>query len=109
MRKLKGIYHMRNVDKVIVPGKAEPVTIHEVLDYHTDETFPNMMEVVNYFNDGIHRYQGGQWTEAIKAFEKALKSHPRDQLSRTYIERCEYMHGHPPQGDWTGVWVMTSK
>ncbi|HQY06431.1 MAG TPA: GAF domain-containing protein, partial [Lacunisphaera sp.] len=38
-RKLKGTYRMREVDKVIVKGKTEPVGVYEVLDYHTEETF----------------------------------------------------------------------
>ena len=109
MKKLRGTYRIRNVDKVVVKGRAEAVGVYEVLDYHTDETFPNLMEVVNYFKDGMRRYQSGKWTEAIKAFEQALNYHPGDRLSQTYIERCEYLHAHPPEGDWNGVWVMTSK
>jgi adenylate cyclase len=38
-----------------------------------------------------------------------LALHPGDKLSATYIERCEYLKAHPPEGKWEGVWVMKSK
>ena len=29
---------------MIVKGKTEPVGVYEILDYHTDDTFPNLMD-----------------------------------------------------------------
>ena len=109
VRKLHGTYRIRDVDKVVVKGKTEPVGVYEVLDYHTDETFPNLMDVVNYFKEGIAHYQRGTWEKAMKSFGEALHHHPGDTLSQTYIERCQYMKANPPGEDWNGVWVMTSK
>ena len=51
--RLRGTYRVRDIDMVIVKGKTEPVGVYEVLDFHTDETFPNLMDVVNYFNEAI--------------------------------------------------------
>jgi len=48
-RKLKGTYRMREIDKVVVKGKTEPVGVYEVLDFHTEETFPHMPEVIGLF------------------------------------------------------------
>jgi adenylate cyclase len=107
--KLKGTYRVRKVDRVVVKGKTEPVSIYEVLDYHTEETFPNLMDTVNNFTNGLALYQKGQWGKAIEAFERGLALNGNDQLSRMYIDRCEHMKQHPPTGEWNGVWVMTSK
>lgn len=106
--RLKGVYRTREVDRVIVKGKTEPVAVHEVLDYHTAETFPNLMDVVNEFREGIGNYRSGDWDRAITSFERALKANPDDSLSNTYIERCEQLRSDPPD-EWDGVWVMTSK
>jgi adenylate cyclase len=108
-KKLRGTYRIRDVDKVVVKGKTVPVGVCEVLDYHTEETFPNLMEVVNYFSDGVNFYRDGKWDKAVSSFKKALKLHPEDKLSRTYIERCEFLKANPPAEKWEGVWVMDSK
>ena len=108
-RKLKGTYRMREIDLVIVKGKTEPIGVHEVLDFHTEETFPNMPEVINQFRGGLGYYRKGEFDRAIKQFNEALALHPGDKLSTTYIERCEYLKAHPPEGPWSGVWVMKSK
>jgi len=107
--KLKGTYRVRYIDDVIVKGKTEPVGVYEVLDYHTDETFPNLMDNVNYFNEGRKHYREGNWDKAIKSFQEALKANPNDKLTNTYIEdRCKVLKKKPPK-DWKGIWVMTSK
>ena len=108
-RKLKGTYRMREIDKVIVKGKTEPIGVYEVLDFHTEETFPHLPEVIGLFRGGLGYYRKGEFDRAIKQFQEALALHPGDKLSSTYIERCEYLKTHPPEGPWDGVWVMKSK
>ena len=108
-RKMKGTYRTREVDRVIVKGKTEPVGVYEVLDYHSEETFPHLRETVNRFQDGLAHYRTGDFERAIKGFQEALKLHPADKLSQTYIDRCHYLKAHPPEGKWDGVWVMKSK
>ena len=107
-RELKGVYRTREVDRVIVKGKTEPVAVHEVLDYHTDETFPHLMDVVNDFRDGVDNYRRGAWDAAIASFQRCLRAHPADALSATYVDRCERLRADPPE-HWDGIWVMTSK
>ncbi|MGI9153516.1 MAG: adenylate/guanylate cyclase domain-containing protein, partial [Rubrivivax sp.] len=108
-KRLRGTYRMREVDRVIVKGKTQPVAVYEVLDYHDDMTFPNLMDVVNQFNDGIGKYRAGRWDEAAAAFKEALRLHPQDQLSRIYVQRCMSLKARPPEGAWDGVWVMDEK
>ncbi|MAF95670.1 MAG: adenylate/guanylate cyclase domain-containing protein [Rhodospirillaceae bacterium] len=106
--KLKGTYKLRDIDLVIVKGKTEPVGVYEVLDYHTDETYPNLMDNVNYFNEGVKHYRAGEWDKGVGRFQEAIKANDSDKLAQTYIERCEHLKENPPE-DWNGVWVMTSK
>lgn len=105
---LKGVYRTREVDHVVVKGKTQPVGVYEVLDYHTPQTFPNLMDAVNHFRDGMEKYRAGTWDAAIDAFRETLRANPDDALAGTYIERCTVLQGNPP-ADWDGVWVMTSK
>ncbi len=107
-RQLKGTYRLRDVDKVIVKGKTKPVLLYEVLDHHTDEGFPNLMEAVNHFKSGRQYYNKGEWNRAIRAFKEALALNPKDALAATYVERCRELRASRPK-QWNGVWAMTSK
>ena len=107
--RLRGTYRLRDVDLVVVKGKTQPVRVFEILDYHDAESFPNLMDVVNHFNEGMADYRGGKWDQAIARFTRCLELNPADGLSHTYIERCETLRASPPEGEWDGVWVMKSK
>ena len=106
---LKATYRTREIDKVIVKGKTKPVSIFEVLDYHNKDTFPNMIEVLGNFNNGVDYYKDARWDDAKKLFKEGLKGNPEDKCSKMYVERCEYMKKNPPEGEWDGVWVMKTK
>lgn len=107
-KKLKGTYQIRYIDDVIVKGKTEPVGVREVLDYHTQDSFPNLMDTVNHFNEGRVSFKTGDWNKGIKSFRECLRANPGDKLSETYIERCEIMKKKNPK-QWDGIWVMKSK
>ena len=107
-QKLKGTYQIRYIDDVIVKGKTEAVGVREVLDYHTPETFPNLMDTVNHFNEGRISFKAGDWNKGIGSFKECLKANPNDKLSQIYIDRCETMKQRNPK-DWDGIWVMDTK
>lgn len=107
--KLRGTYRMRDIDLVVVKGKTQPVKVFELLDYHDAQTFPNLLDVVGHFGEGIAAYRAADWNKAESRFAKCLELNPTDKLSRTYVDRCQLLRAKPPVGDWDGVWVMTEK
>ena len=106
---VKATYRTRQVDYVIVKGKTEPVGVHEVLDFHDEKSYPNMVDALGHFNDGYRAWNDGKWDQAIKLFKNVEKINPKDKAAKLYLDRCAHMKKHPPKGDWNGVWVMTSK
>jgi adenylate cyclase len=108
-RRLKGTYRIREVDRIIVKGKTEPAAVFEVLDYHTDETFPNMREHLDAFRDGLIRYRRQEWDRAESAFRTALAYNPADHLTTTYLDRVAMMREQPPGPGWDGTRVMKTK
>ena len=108
-RKLKGTYRCREVDRLVVKGKTQPVGVYEILEYHTEETFPGLMESLNHFKDGVYKYRARKWDSAEEAFRQALRFNPRDALCDIYLERCEALKAEPPPEGWDGVWVMKEK
>ncbi|MDD5181358.1 MAG: GAF domain-containing protein [Gallionellaceae bacterium] len=109
IHKLLGTYRKREIDMVVVKGKTQPVSIYEILAYHTEETFPNIADVLGLFKDGIAAYRSRHWDSAIKLFKECLKLNPNDKPSHLFLERAEFLKQTPPPDDWTGVWVMESK
>jgi adenylate cyclase len=108
-KKLKGTYRMRDIDLVVVKGKTKPVRIYELLDFHDEESFPNLMTMLVTFREGIAAYRGRRWDEARHAFEECVALNPQDKLPAIYMNRCLQMSHTPPPDDWDGRWVLTEK
>jgi adenylate cyclase len=107
--RLKGVYRLREIDKVVVKGKTEPVSVWECLDYHDTESFPNLQDVLGNFDDGLRLFREQNWAKAKARFEKALSANPSDAASEMYIKRCAMLTESPPGPDWDGVWTLTDK
>ena len=107
--KLRGTYRAREVDLVVVKGKTQPVAIYEILDYHTEETYPRLIDALGYFRDGLAKYRQGKWNDAVAQFSEVASINPADKAAKLYAARCGYLAEHPPGDDWNGVWVMESK
>jgi adenylate cyclase len=100
---------MRDLDLVVVKGKTKPVAVYEILDYHTDETYPHLPDALGHFRDGLARYRKRDWHKAREEFRKVLGINATDKAAALYVERCDLLEANPPADDWTGVWVMTDK
>jgi len=107
--RLRGTYRSREVDRIVVKGKSKPVAIHEILEYHTRESFPNISEALGHFKHGLESYRAQRWDAAIKAFESAVALNPRDKAAKLYVARCHTLKETPPGDDWDGVFVMETK
>jgi adenylate cyclase len=107
--KLKDTYRNRELDRVIVKGKTEPVGIYEILDYHDSESLPHLTEVVALFRDALSKYRQREWQAAMRLFKEILNLHPKDKPSQLYLERCYKLEQTPPPDDWNGVWIMEKK
>jgi adenylate cyclase len=94
---------------VVVKGKREPVGVYEVLDYHTELTFPNMSKVLIGYEEGLNLYRQARFEEAIAVLHNVLAFNDRDRLPHLYIDRCRRLIADPPGDDWDSVWVLTEK
>jgi adenylate cyclase len=106
---VKATYRTRQVDYMIVKGKTVPVGVYEVLDFHDDKSYPNLADALGVFNEGYRSWRDGKWDQAIKSFKNVQKINPADKAAQLYLDRCAHMKKNPPKGDWSGVWVMTTK
>lgn len=107
----------RYLDRIVVKGRSQPVDVYEIMglrDHLNEEHFA----CKERFEEGIQAYKQQRWDEAIRFFEESadLESfNPEDESfvhtnpSLVYIERCRVMKENPPEEDWNGVYVMSSK
>jgi len=106
---LKATYFSRELDLVVVKGKTKPVAIYEILDYHTEESYPQMIDALRHFKSGLVKYRQQKWDDAKGEFGEVLALNDHDKAAKLYIERCKHFLANPPGGEWDGVWVMQDK
>jgi adenylate cyclase len=104
---VKDEFFCRELDAVRVKGKKLPIKIFELLGEKKDASqWQGFTEV---FEQGLSFYRDGKWEEAIREFKRVLELKPGDYPARLYLERCEALQEHPPEGEWDGVFTMTKK
>ena len=108
-KRLRATYQARELDLVVVKGKTQPVAIYEILDYHSDESYPQMTDALRHFKAGLQKYRQQKWKDAKGEFGEVLALNDHDKAAKMYIERCDHFLANPPGDDWDGVWVMESK
>ena len=108
-KQLRGTYYSRELDLVVVKGKTQPVAIYEILDYHTEESYPNLTDALRHFKAGLQKYRQRKWDDAKGEFAEVLEINRHDKAAQLYVDRCEHFLREPPGADWNGDWVMESK
>jgi len=107
--KLNNDYKLRELDMIRVKGKEQPVRVYEVLDYKTEDSFPNMAKTLASYNEGIQAYNQQRWRDGVHCFDAALECFPGDRPSQIYRQRCQQFINEPPADNWDGVWTFTQK
>ncbi len=92
----------RELARVEVVGKSEPVTVYEPM---TNDLWNQGEGLWRAFADALSLFYEGRFKEAGTAFASLAD---RDPVSKKYLAKLEAMGDQPP-ADWNGVWVMTSK
>ncbi|MBW4443886.1 MAG: response regulator [Plectolyngbya sp. WJT66-NPBG17] len=102
-------YQIRFLDRAIVKGRNEPITVYEVLDAETEENRLLKRQTQPAFEQGIDCYRQGKFDQAKSYFEEVLGAHPADKTARLYVERVtEFIDRGVPK-DWTDAWTFSEK
>lgn len=106
---LQGSYQLREIDRLRVRGKSQPVAVFEVLDHLEEESPARAPRFLSCYEKAIGLYRRQEWGLAKDAFAAALNHHPGDTVSKLYEARCVYFLATPPIAEWDGVWDMREK
>ena len=101
--------HAREIDKVVVMGKTEPIRIYELMGLADKPMGDYSKRFLEAYNEGIVMYQQRKWDEGIALMEHALKQIPNDPVCQLYVERMRLYQLNPPDANWNGVFVLSSK
>jgi adenylate cyclase len=101
-------YLYRELDKVRVKGKEEPVTILEPMGLK--EELPDEVKArVEAFRTALLMYRKQDWDAAQEALEMLLNEEPESMLYALYLERITLFREDPPGEYWDGVFTHKTK
>ena len=99
---------VRELDRIMVVGKSEPVTVYQLLSRKNQTTGADA-DLVDQFSKGLELYKAGDFRLAKSEFSSCLEIFADDGPALTYISRCQAFADNPPDADWDGVYRLTEK
>jgi len=101
-------YFYRELDRVRVKGKAEPVTIFEPMGLR-DQLSARAIEDAKLFHKALRLYREQNWDGAEEVLQELHSVEPDTYLFALYLERIAMFRKEPPPADWDGVFTYMTK
>jgi adenylate cyclase len=103
LQKLEGAFPARELARVAVVGRKEPVTVYEPF---LPEAFTKARPLLESFAEGLRAFYAGSFGEAERLFARTASADPP---AAAYQEKCRELAAAAAPEAWNGVWIMTSK
>jgi adenylate cyclase len=98
----------RELDRIRVLGKSEPVEIHELLGLK-GATPEAALKLRARYAEALEDYRHERWAAARGAFEDCGKIVPGDGPAGVMLGRVQHFEAQAPAADWDGVWNFDEK
>lgn len=93
----------RKVGIFLLPGKSQPVVIHELLT-STDSTLDyQKRRLAGLFSRGLDCFGEQQWDDAIAVFQQCKDVKTDDGPTLFYLNLCKKYQKEPPSPGWHGT------
>ncbi|MEG4942650.1 adenylate/guanylate cyclase domain-containing protein [Microcoleus sp. F4-D5] len=102
-------YHIRFLDRAIVKGRQEAITVCEVVDVEVEPVRSLKIQTLPVFEEGLQEYCQGNFAKAIVCFEQIVALNPDDKPSQLYLKRIQSLLENSIPANWNGVWKFTQK
>ncbi len=89
----------RELDRVQVKGRNEPLTIHQPLGLTSQLGVEELAEL-EFYKTALAAYQKQNWQSALTSFNALLESHPESKLYLLYVTRIGNFIANPPSGEF---------
>lgn len=97
----------RELDRVRVKGKAEPVGIYEPLG-EDGKVDAGELDELKLWNKALRQYRAQDWDQAELTLMNIARTKDR-YLYQLYIKRIEHLRKEPPGEGWDGVTTFETK
>ena len=101
-------YVFRELDRVRVKGKDEPVDIYEPVG-REGAVDQGALEELELYRHGLKLFRAGRWDEAERQFFALHRDTPYRPLYKLYLDRIAAFKADPPEEGWDGVYVYDTK
>ena len=98
----------RELDRVRVKGKDEPVTIFEPLGL-VGEVQEETLGQLKLWQHALRLYRAQDWDQAELQLYNLLRQAPETRLYQLYLERLAVWRKNPPDANWDGVTTCETK
>lgn len=102
LAQLEDEFGVRELSRVRVVGRAEPVRIYEPM---FKEDYEAKAGVLKIFAEALQKFYAGDFKDALELFEIIKEEDPP---ARAYAEKCLALINDPPE-QWHGVWIISEK
>ena len=82
-------YQIRLIDRVLVKGKSEQISVFEVFDADPDDLREAKKVMKTEFEQAVLLYHMGLFSEAAAIFQHCLHVHANDGAAQFYLEQCQ--------------------
>ncbi|MBY0577591.1 MAG: adenylate/guanylate cyclase domain-containing protein [Burkholderiales bacterium] len=107
MKATNGIV-FQEVDRVMVKGKIEPLTIYQPLGY-AGKVGESELRDAAMFEKALEFYRLMDWDACLAILKALSQAKPDKLLYSLYIERIAAFIDHPPPSGWNGVYAFQTK
>ena len=98
----------REIDRVRVKGKDEPVSIYEPLALESDFDRARLEEL-KLWSLALRQFRGQEWDQAELTLFNLQRMAPQCMLYRIYSDQIAQYRREPPGRDWDGVRTFETK
>jgi adenylate cyclase len=98
----------REIDKVVVKGRQEGISIYEPIG-KVGEAGETVLQEIDRFHKALELYRKQKWDDAQAALKTLQYAAPDIKLYKVFLKRIEHFRVNTPGPAWNGTWVFTTK
>ncbi|HSF55503.1 MAG TPA: hypothetical protein VLA71_17235, partial [Algoriphagus sp.] len=102
-------YSIRMVDRVAVKGKAQAVSLYEILDAEEPNRKEAKEKTKVLLQEGMEAFFGRDFALAFDLFSQGMLKDPEDPVFEIFANRSQRYLENPPPNDWKGYESLYSK